>query len=53
LMISGPTMIYFNWSDPEHLIRTAAMAGIMIGISIFSVRIINKGLDENQGKATP
>ena len=53
LMISGPTMIYFNWSDPEHLIRTAAMAGILIGISIFSVRIINEGLDENQGKATP
>jgi hypothetical protein len=53
LMISGPTMIYFNWSDPEHLIRTAAMAGIFIGISIFSVRIINEGLDENQGKATP
>lgn len=53
LMISGPTMIFFNWSDPEHLIRTAAMAGIFIGISIFSVRIINEGLDENQGKATP
>jgi hypothetical protein len=45
LMISGPTMIYFNWTDPEHLIRTAAMAGILIGISIFSVRIINKGLE--------
>jgi hypothetical protein len=45
LMISGPTMIFFNWYDPEHLIRTAAMAGILIGISIFSVRIINKGLE--------
>ena len=53
LMISGPTMIFFNWYDPEHLIRTAAMAGILIGISIFSVRIINKGLEENQGKPTP
>jgi len=53
LMISGPTMIFFNWHDPEHLIRTAAMAGILIGISIFSVRIINKGLEENQGQATP
>ena len=53
LMISGPTMIYFNWFDPEHLIRTAAMAGILIGVSIFSVRIINKGLEENQGQATP
>jgi hypothetical protein len=46
LMISGPTMIVLNWYDPEHLVRTAAMAGNIIGISIFSVRIINKGLDE-------
>lgn len=44
LMICGPTIIYFNWHDPDHLIRTAAMAGIMIGITIFSVRVINKGL---------
>jgi len=60
LMICGPTMIFLNWYDPEHLARTAAMAGILIGISIFSVRIINKGLEENhgsreesQGSATP
>ena len=46
LVISGPTMIFLNWYDPEHLVRTAAMAGNIIGISIFSVRIINKGLDE-------
>ena len=45
LILSGPTMIFLNWYDPEHLVRTAAMAGIIIGISIFSVRIINKGLD--------
>ncbi|MCK4879668.1 MAG: hypothetical protein KAS82_03375 [Bacteroidales bacterium] len=44
LMICGPTMIFFNWYDPNHLIRTAAMAGILIGVSIFSVRVINKGL---------
>ena len=43
LMISGPTMIFFNWYDPEHLIRTAAMAGILIGMTTFSVRVINKG----------
>jgi hypothetical protein len=48
LIISGPTMIFLNWYDPEHLLRTAAMAGILIGISIFSVRIINKGLGERQ-----
>lgn len=46
LMICGPTMIYYNWTDPEHLIRTVAMAGIMIGVVIFSVRVINKGLGE-------
>ncbi len=44
LMISGPTMVFFNWYDPEHLIRTAAMAGILIGMTTFSVRVINKGL---------
>lgn len=46
LMLCGPTMIFFNWYDPENLIRTAAMAGILIGVAVFSVRIINKGLDE-------
>jgi len=45
LILCGPTMIYFNWYDPENLIRTAAMAGILIGVAVFSVRIINKGLD--------
>jgi len=53
LCICGPTMIFFNWYDPDHLIRTAAMAGIMIGVTIFSVRVINKGLDENREAATP
>jgi len=50
LIICGPTMIFFNWSDPDHLIRTAAMAGIVIGVTTFSVRLINKGLKE---EATP
>ena len=45
LFISGPTMIYYNWQDPEHIIRTAAMAGIVIGMTIFCVRLINKGLE--------
>ncbi len=60
LIICGPTMIFFNWYDPDHLIRTAAMAGIVIGVTTFSVRVINKGLEayhkgieENQGQATP
>jgi len=60
LIICGPTMIFFNWYDPFHLIRTAAMAGIVIGVTTFSVRVINKGLEEapkgageNQEKATP
>jgi hypothetical protein len=44
LIISGPALIFFNWYDPEHLIKTAAMAGILIGMTTFSVRVINKGL---------
>ena len=45
LILSGPTMIYFNWTDPEHIIRTAAMAGIVVGMTIFCVRLINKGME--------
>ncbi len=48
LIICGPTMIFFNWYDPDHLIRTAAMAGIVIGVTTFSVRLVNKGLKENR-----
>ena len=44
LFLAGPTMIYFNWTDPEHIIRTAAMACIVIGMTIFCVRLINKGM---------
>lgn len=44
LLLSGPVMIFFNWYDPDHLARTVAMAGVMIGAVIFSVRLINKGL---------
>jgi hypothetical protein len=44
LLICGPTMIFFNWFDPDHILRTASMAGILIGLATFSVRLINKGL---------
>jgi len=44
LFLSGPTMIYFNWTDPDHIIRTAAMAGIVVGMTIFCVRLINRGM---------
>ena len=44
LLISGPVLIFFNWYDPDHLARTAAMAGIMIGVAVFCVRLINKGI---------
>ena len=46
LMICGPVLIFFNWYDPDHLIRTGAMAGIVIGMIVFSVRLINKGLSD-------
>jgi hypothetical protein len=45
LILSGPALIFFNWYDPEHLVRTIAMAGIMIGVVVFCVRLINKGLN--------
>ncbi len=44
LLVSGPALIYFNWYDPDHLLWTAAMAGIIIGVVVFCVRLINKGL---------
>jgi len=37
-------LIFFNWYDPDHLARTGAMAGIMIGVVVFCVRLINRGL---------
>lgn len=49
LLISGPTLMFLNWYDPDHLIRTGAMAGIMIGVVIFSVKLINKGLTGKAG----
>ncbi len=44
LVLSGPALIFFNWYDPDHLVRTIAMAGIMIGVVVLSVRLINRGL---------
>lgn len=44
LILSGPALIFFNWYDPEHLVRTIAMAGIVIGVAVFCVKLINKGL---------
>lgn len=46
LMLSGPVMIFFNWYDPEHLARTGAMTGIIIGITVLCVRMINRGLND-------
>lgn len=44
LILSGPALILVNWIDPDHLVRTMAMAGIMIGVVVFCVRLINRGL---------
>lgn len=44
LLVAGPALVFFNWYDPDHLSRTAAMAGIIVGVSIFCVRLINKGV---------
>jgi cation transport ATPase len=44
LMISGPALIYLNWYNPEHILRTVAIAGMMIGLIVFCVRLINRGM---------
>lgn len=44
LMISGPALVFFNWYDSDHLGHTGAMVGVIIGVSIFCVRLINKGI---------
>lgn len=44
LLLSAPVLIFFNWYAPDHLARTVALAGVMIGVVIFAVRLINKGL---------
>jgi hypothetical protein len=44
LLLCAPVLIFFNWYQPDHLARTVAMAGVIIGVVIFSVRLINKGL---------
>ena len=43
-LISGPLLIFYNWYDPDHLVRTAAMAGIMVGMVVFGVKLVNRGL---------
>lgn len=45
LFLSGPALLFFNWTDPDHLGRTFAMAGIIIGVMVFCVRMINKGME--------
>lgn len=44
LLISAPVLIFFNWYEPDHLARTVALSCVMIGMVIFAVRLINKGL---------
>ena len=44
LILSGPGLIFFNWYNPDHVGKTIAMAGILIGVLVFCVRLINKGI---------
>lgn len=48
LMISGPALIFMNWYNPEHILKTAAMAGILIGLIVFSARLINRGMNDTR-----
>ena len=42
--IGGPVLIFFNWYDTNHILRTSAMAVIAVGIIIFGIRLIYSGL---------
>ncbi|MFH0759554.1 MAG: hypothetical protein V2B15_19865 [Bacteroidota bacterium] len=44
LIISGPALVFFDWYDPDHPGHTGAMACIIIGVMIFCVRLINRGM---------
>jgi len=43
-ILSGPSIIFFSWYDPEHIILTVAMAIGATGMMILGLRLINKGL---------
>ena len=43
-ILTAPALIYFNWTDPDHLLRTVALTGQLVGTMIFSVRLVNRGL---------
>jgi hypothetical protein len=44
LITTGPLLVFMNWYHPEHILRTAAIAGMMIGLIVFCVRLINRGM---------
>lgn len=44
LFIGGPVLIFFNWYDTNHILRTSAMAVIAAGIIIFGIKLIYSGL---------
>lgn len=53
LMLSGPVLIFMNWYKPEHILRTAAISGMIIGLIIFCVRLINRGMTEEETGGPP
>ena len=44
LIIGGPVLVFFNWYDTNHILRTSAMAVIATGIIIFGIKLIYSGL---------
>ena len=44
LVISGPMLIFFNWYNPDHILKTASMAIMLIGLMIFCAKLINRGM---------
>jgi len=43
-ILAGPVLIFYNWYDPDHILRTSAMATIATGMIIFCIKLIYSGL---------
>lgn len=50
-ILAGPVLIFYNWYDPDHILRTSAMATIATGMIIFCIKLIYSGLSPRLKKA--
>ncbi|MBN1133017.1 MAG: hypothetical protein JXR52_12850 [Bacteroidales bacterium] len=50
LILAGPVLIYYNWNESDHILRTTAIAAIAAGIIVFCIKLICSGLSPGKGK---